>query len=318
MKAKWKKHLDDMFAGKVFGLAKVISLVENRETGWRRVMQTIFTKTGRARVVGVTGFGGVGKSTLTGRIASVLVQEGHCVGIIAIDPSSPFTGGALLGDRIRMQVVTDSKNIFIRSMASREYPGGLCQAARDAVRIMDAFGKTYILVETVGIGQNQVDIAKVADFVMMVCAPGQGDAVQHLKAGIFEAADLFVVNKADLPGADRTAGEIQATLALDNHCSLQPAVLLASAANGEGVDAVVTKIRNFHGFSNAQDLKKKALIRQELTELLQTRLAHDFTTHRLAEGEFEYAVACVFSRYQDPYSVVEKLIKQYLPAFYEK
>ncbi len=310
----WKKYLDEMNSGTDSALARLISHVENRKPGWNRILQAIFSKTGKARVIGITGFGGVGKSTLTGQLAITLAQRGKTVGIIAIDPSSPFTGGALLGDRIRMQVTSYANSVFIRSMASRNFPGGICRAARDTIRLMDAFGKDYVLVETVGIGQNQVDITKITELVMLVCAPGQGDSIQTLKSGIFEAADLFVVNKADLPGANLAANEIHSMLSLDSRLAdSKPPILMASADKGEGISVIAEKLHDLLVATGKRDKKHEALIRQELVELLQWRLTDHFTKNCLPVGEFEQAVERAVSRYQDTYTIVDDLMSKFFP-----
>lgn len=313
MKNDWEKYLDDINFGSDSRLAKLISHVENRKPGWNKILQVIFPKTGNARVIGITGFGGVGKSTLTGQLATKLAQQGKTVGIIAIDPSSPFTGGALLGDRIRMQVSSHSSSIFIRSMSSRNFPGGICRAAMDTIRIMDAFGKDYVLVETVGIGQNQVDITDIVELVMLVCAPGQGDSIQALKSGILEAADLFVVNKADLPGADAAAHEIQSMLSLESQSGHKPPVLKVSASQGEGISAIVDNLHDLLSYHQKRSEKHSTLIRRELLELLQKRLADHFTQNCLPKGEFERAVERAMSRCQDTYTVIDDLIFKYFP-----
>ena len=179
---------------------------------------------GSARVFGITGSPGAGKSTLTSEITRLLVDRGYSVGIIAVDPSSPFSGGALLGDRLRMKALFTLESVYIRSMATRGMLGGLCQAARDVVRIMDAFGKDIVLIETVGVGQDEIEIVRTADRVMVVMIPGQGDGIQAIKAGVMEIADIYVVNKADKPGADEVAADIGAMLSLSEwqHDELPP------------------------------------------------------------------------------------------------
>ena len=194
----------------------MITRIENRDSGWKDAMKSIYPDTGATLVFGITGAPGAGKSTLTSKIAQGLVTKGYQVGIIAVDPSSPFSGGALLGDRLRMQDIATIEGIFIRSMATRGTLGGLCQGARDVIRIMDAFGKDIVLIETVGVGQDEIEVVRAADVVLVVSVPGLGDGIQTLKAGIMEIADLFVVNKADREGADEVVSDIQAMLELSH------------------------------------------------------------------------------------------------------
>ncbi|MGD9976294.1 MAG: ArgK/MeaB family GTPase, partial [Desulfatirhabdiaceae bacterium] len=189
----WNTLIDGMKAGSFLAMARMITGVENRKPGWTDAMKQISRSPGHSRTIGISGFPGSGKSTATARIVHELVKREKTVGVIAIDPSSPFSGGAFLGDRIRMTDLAGMPGVFIRSMSSRGATGGLNQAIRDVIRIMDAFGKDFILVETVGAGQDEIDVAKVVQTVLLICAPGQGDAIQHLKSGIMEIADIYVV-----------------------------------------------------------------------------------------------------------------------------
>ena len=200
---EWQSLIDQMASGSVPALSRLITLVENRETGWRGAMKRLYPAAGKAATIGITGHPGSGKSTLTGQLVRELVARGNRVGVIAIDPSSHLSGGAFLGDRIRMNESSALDGVYIRSMSSRGAMGGVHQAARDVIKILDAFGKDYILVETVGVGQDEIDITRTAQVVLLVCAPGQGDAIQYLKAGVMEIADIYVANKTDLPEAEQ-------------------------------------------------------------------------------------------------------------------
>jgi len=200
--------------GSVTALAKIITLVENRTQEASEIMKALYLKTGHAYVVGITGPPGVGKSTMIEKVAKELRKRELTVGILAVDPTSPFTGGAMLGDRLRMQDVSNDPGIFIRSMATRGALGGLSKATRDVIKIVDAFGMDFILIETVGVGQDEVEIAKMADTVVLIVTPGQGDEIQALKAGVMEIGHIFIINKADREGADRLAMELQMMLDL--------------------------------------------------------------------------------------------------------
>ncbi|ELZ14489.1 LAO/AO transporter ATPase [Haloterrigena salina JCM 13891] len=207
--------LEDLLAGKHRALARVISKIENRSPGYRDLVSELYAHTGDADVIGVTGSPGAGKSTLVDKLAETYRDRGETVGVIAIDPSSPFTGGAVLGDRIRMASTVGDMDVFVRSMSARGTLGGLSTATADAVKAMDAFGKDKIIIETVGAGQNEIDIVRTADTVAVLVPPGSGDEIQTLKAGILEIADVFVVNKADRDGADRTVQELRDMIQLD-------------------------------------------------------------------------------------------------------
>src|SRR5688572_25827087 len=228
-------------------VARLITLLEAEDPKAEAAAQRLHPRTGRAHVVGVTGAPGTGKSTLVDRLIEALRREGRKVGVVAIDPSSPFTGGAILGDRIRMQSRSTDPQVFIRSMGSRGALGGLSHHAADAVRALDAFGKDVVLVETVGVGQGEVDIVRLADTVVVVLVPNLGDDVQAVKAGIMEIADAFVVNKADLAGADKVAGEVEASLGLAHgRTEWTPPIVRTIAEKGEGVAAVAQAIAD-HG-----------------------------------------------------------------------
>jgi LAO/AO transport system kinase len=231
-------------------VARLISLVENGDPALADVAAALAPYAGRAQVVGLTGAPGVGKSTTTNELVRSLRAAGHRVGVLAVDPSSPFTGGAILGDRVRMQEHTTDRGVYIRSMSSRGQLGGLAAATPQAVRVLEGAGCDVILVETVGVGQAEVEIASLADTTLVLLAPGMGDAIQAVKAGVLEIADIFVINKADRPGADATYRDIQGMLALGERApgDWRPQVVRTTAARGEGIDDVVAAIEKHRGW----------------------------------------------------------------------
>jgi len=300
--------IDEMKKGNVRALARLISIVENRYPGWKEIMKKIYPDTGSAKIFGITGSPGTGKSTLSNSIAMGLVEKGLSVGIIAIDPSSTFTGGALLGDRLRMTDLISNKDIFIRSMATRGMLGGLCQSAKDVTRLMDAFGKDIILIETVGVGQDEIDIAKAADLVMVVCIPGQGDGIQALKSGIMEIADIFIVNKADRGGADKVESDIMAML----HTSSQkrdslPPVLKTSALRNEGIDAVVAELLRMKDAGLELKVGEEERIRDEIRLHIEENVFQYVRDELIKNGKLETEVKKVLSRETDPYSAAENV-----------
>jgi LAO/AO transport system kinase len=246
VKPDWQTLLTGLGQGDRRALSRLISLVEARAPGWQEAMHRVFAATGKARVIGITGSLGTGKSTLTGRLAVTFAGRGRKVGVLAIDPSSPFSGGAILGDRIRMTEL-DRHGVFLRSMATRGAHGGLSLATRDAVRILDAFGFDLILIETVGAGQDEVDVLRVADVTLVISVPGQGDSLQAIKAGIMEIADVFIVNKADRSGADQVVADIRAMLRVTRSGAdgpSAPAVIKTVATAGVGLEEVVDAIQS--------------------------------------------------------------------------
>jgi LAO/AO transport system kinase len=305
---------NDLVAGARRGhprpLARLISRVEDREAGWQEAMKALFPHTGSAPVIGITGPPGAGKSSLTSCITSTLLARGQRVGIIAVDPTSPFSGGALLGDRLRMHAVATTPGVFIRSMATRGTLGGLCQGARDIARILAAAGHDIILLETVGVGQDEIEVVKAADLVVVVCVPGQGDGVQTLKAGIMEIADLFVVNKADREGADVLVADISSMQALTAAESGETVPILETCAlTGQGVETLVEALLKppARARPNRGGLRNEARIREEILTLLERDIAHLVRQRWDNSGRLDDAVRRVRSGETDPYSAAQSI-----------
>jgi LAO/AO transport system kinase len=272
-------------------------------------MKNIYPETGRAKLIGITGSPGAGKSTLTNKIAQSLVNMGFKIGIIAVDPSSPFSGGAILGDRLRMTDVSDLESVFVRSMATRGALGGLNQSARDVAKIMDAFGKDYIIIETVGVGQDEVEVVKTADIVLVVCVPGQGDSIQAIKAGIMEIADIFVVNKADRDGAEQLAMDIESMLELDEDLGkIKPPVIKTVATKGEGITELVNKSLELMPSLDGRSAWKEERIKVELIGLVEKELLDRIKKSLTKNGRLDRAVVEILNQEKDPYSIAEEII----------
>jgi LAO/AO transport system kinase len=307
----WAGLVRGALSGEPRDLARLITRVENRMPGWRAALKALYPHTGRARVLGITGAPGAGKSSLTNQLATRLVERGHRVGIIAVDPSSPFSGGALLGDRLRMRDVATTPEVFIRSMATRGSLGGLCQGARDVARVLDAAGYDLVLIETVGVGQDEIEIVKAADVVVVVCMPGQGDGVQALKAGIMEIADVYVVNKADRDGADQVAADLGAMLALaGEERETGEMVFRTNALTGDGVDALIERLLERAAGAAPSPERADQRAREEILLLVEREIARRVRVRLSDDARLASAVKSVVARQSDPYSEAEALLAQ--------
>jgi LAO/AO transport system kinase len=294
-------------------IAKAISIIENNAPEAQKLIATIYPHTGKAHIIGLTGPGGSGKSTLIEKIVRAYRQKGKTVGVVAVDPTSPFTGGAFLGDRIRMQELSTDPGVFIRSMATRNYPGAIAKATKDAVKVLDAAGKDVILVETVGAGQSEVEIINVAQTVVVIHAPGLGDEIQAIKAGLMEIADVFVVNKADRESADKTVMDIQAILQMNNtEKAWKTPILKTIALTGEGVPQLIEKLEEHKQFLVKEKELKRNLLRAEaeLTEAIKEKVASTIIDELRKRGKFEELLEKILEKKIDPASAAEKLLKE--------
>ena len=306
-------EIERILAGDLRILARAISKVEDDVENASDLMQSIFPLTGRGLIIGITGAPGAGKSSLVDRLAALYRGRDERVGIIAVDPSSPFSGGAILGDRIRMQTLGLDPGVFIRSMATRGQLGGLARATVDAVAILDAAGYEKIIVETVGVGQDEVEIVKTADVSVVVLVPGMGDDVQAIKAGIMEISDIFVINKADRDGVLRTEKELEALLSLTERSDgWQPPIVKTVATENKGLEELAEAIERFHSFQSktaASRERRHQIARWRIIELLRERLLARVLSTDAAIEQLDILAAEVADKRRDPYSAVEELMK---------
>ncbi len=303
--------VERLLAGDRRAAARLISLIENDTSQAPRLLAALYPHTGRAHIVGVTGSPGTGKSTLVGELTKKIRARGEKVGIVAVDPTSPFSGGALLGDRIRMQELSTDEGVFIRSMATRGSLGGLARATHDVVKVLDALGQDLIFIETVGAGQSEVEIAQAAHTVIVVVAPGLGDEIQAIKAGLFEIADLFVVNKADRESAEGAVATLNYLLDMNQAGDKwRPPILKTVAIRGEGTEAVVDALKRHLGYlkeSGQLELKNRERSEEEVKRIIEEALWGRLLSH-LKEGEWERMMLRIADRELDPYTAAERLL----------
>ena len=310
MQSLVRKALD----GDTRSIARIISMVENESPYAEEIMKSIYPYTGKAHIIGITGSPGSGKSTLTDKLIDSFKKQGKSIGVIAVDPSSPFTGGAILADRIRMQKHSVDPSVYIRSMGTRGSLGGLSKSTYEASMVLDACGKDIIFIETVGVGQSEIDIVKIADSVCLILVPGMGDDIQIMKAGIMEIADIFVVNKADREGFERIVSEVKVMLDLAQHKGWNAPILTTIAENGTGVQELADSLVGHMKFlteSEEGGRRKKARINLEIREILQREIAR-FAEKTLRDQYTKELMDSLVDKETDPYSVVKKVLDKAL------
>jgi LAO/AO transport system kinase len=315
-----RQVVEGILAGEVRIAARLMRDLDDGRPEAREILKEIYRYSGRAHIIGITGSPGVGKSTLTDRLIQCLRREGKTVGVIAVDPTSPFSGGAILGDRIRMQRHALDEGVFIRSLATRGHFGGLTASARAVITVFDAMGKDYILVETVGVGQDEVEIAATAYTTVVVTVPGMGDDIQAIKAGILEVADILVINKADREGASRTYQELLQMLDLQTfrgELTWRPPVLMTQAKDEEGIEELMAALRDHQeylsrdgGAARREAFASRA--RQEFLELLKEGFFRHLVKQLEADGRLNQIVQDMLAKQTDPYSASEALVLQTL------
>jgi LAO/AO transport system kinase len=306
--------IDQLRSGDVRTLARAISTVENRAPGWSELLKALFPHTGKARVLGLTGPPGAGKSTLVDQLARFYRRgddkDNRTVGIIAVDPTSPYTGGAILGDRIRMQEHFSDPGIYIRSMATRGSLGGLARTTADVTTVLDASGRDLIMIETVGVGQDEIDIVRLADITIVILVPGMGDDVQTIKAGIMEIADIFVINKSDRDGADHVEREIRTLQSLAmRHDGWTPPIIKTIASQGIGIEELAGAVSDYEAYLQKENLALNKSVenwQNRLLEMLRDAMLEKART-QLADGNLARLAADVAEHKRDPYTLVEEI-----------
>ncbi len=308
-----QSHVERLRSGDARALARTLSIVENRSAGWSDLLKALFPHTGKARIIGLTGAPGSGKSTLVDQLAKHYRKMQQTVGIIAVDPTSPYTGGAILGDRIRMQDHYSDPGIYIRSMATRGSLGGLARATADAATVLDASGRDLVMIETVGVGQDEVDIVRLADVTIVILVPGMGDDVQTIKAGIMEIADIFVINKSDREGAERVEREIRAMQSLaarTRNDRWTPPIVKTVATEGVGTEELAKAIADYEAYLKKENLVLKKNVenwQERLIEMLRDAMLEKARSQIDGDSLERYA-AEIAEHKRDPYSLVEEIV----------
>jgi LAO/AO transport system kinase len=308
--------VEEIRGGNLRALARAITAVENRDPAAHELLKALFPFSGKARVVGVTGSPGAGKSTLVDALAREYRKQSKTIGIVAVDPTSPFSGGAILGDRIRMSSHHADPGIFIRSMATRGALGGLSHTTADIATVMDASGRDLVMIETVGVGQDEIDIVRLADVTIVILVPGMGDDVQSIKAGIMEIADIFVINKADREGADRVEREIRAmqSLAHPRTDNWTPTVVKTIASDGTGVPALALAIENYEKFLDTTEVGRQHRMenwRNRLIQMLRDELLERVLRQQMTDDDASRFAAEVAEQKRDPYTLIDEIIAKF-------